>query len=194
MKLPPFIVTLGTLNIFTAARACSTAKAQTIDGDLRGTGNGLLQWTGKTIAIGSTARSRPACWWSLGLYAVFAYILGNTAWGRHIYAVGDDAEAARLAGIDVTRVLLSAYVVAGLMYGIGGWIQLGRAVAASTNAATDANLDTITAVVIGGTSLFGGRGVLWGTLLGALIVSVSATASRSPGSTRTTAPSPSASW
>ena len=108
----------------------------------------------------------------LVMYVVFAYVLGSTAWGRHIYAVGDDADAAGLAGIDVSRVKLSAYAVAGLVYGIGGWILLGRADTAGTNNASGANLDTITAVVIGGLSLFGGRGLVWGSLLGALIAVV----------------------
>jgi fructose transport system permease protein len=89
-----------------------------------------------------------------------------------VYATGDDPEAARLAGINTKRVLLSVYVVAGLIYAIGGWVQLGRSLSASSNAATDINLETITAVVIGGTSLFGGRGRIWGTLVGALIVTV----------------------
>ena len=98
--------------------------------------------------------------------------LGQTAWGRHVYAVGDDTEAARLAGIRVNRVLLSVYTVAGLIYGITAWILIGRAGTASPNAIVDANLETITAVVIGGTSLFGGRGGILGTMLGALIVYV----------------------
>ena len=98
--------------------------------------------------------------------------MSNTAWGRHVYAVGDDAEAARLAGIDSDRVKFSVYIVAGLIYGIAAWIQIGRSSTASMNNATDANLETITAVVIGGTSLFGGRGLLWGSLMGALIVTV----------------------
>ena len=89
-----------------------------------------------------------------------------------MYATGDDKEAARLAGINVTNVLISVYMVAGLVYALGGWVQLGRSGSASSNAATDVNLQTITAVVIGGTSLFGGRGRLWGTLVGALIVTV----------------------
>jgi len=167
VKLPPFIVTLGTLNIFTSL-ALLYSKAQTIDGASMPS---ILHWTDKNIAIGDF-KITTGVLAVLAMYVVFAFILGNTAWGRHLYAVGDDPEAARLAGIDVTRVLLSVYMVAGLLYGIGAWIQLGRSPSASTNAATDVNLDTITAVVIGGTSLFGGRGVLWGTLLGALIVSV----------------------
>ena len=76
----------------------------------------------------------------------------------------------RLAGIRVSRVLLSVYITAGVIYGIGAWVLIGRAGAASPNSITDANLDSITAVVIGGTSLFGGRGGVTGTLLGALIV------------------------
>ena len=86
--------------------------------------------------------------------------------------MGDDAESARLAGIRVNRVLLSVYAVAGLTYGITAWILIGRAGSASPNALTDANLESITAVVIGGTSLFGGRGLVVGSLLGALIVGV----------------------
>jgi fructose transport system permease protein len=106
------------------------------------------------------------------LYIVVAFALGKTAWGRHVYAVGDDPEAARLAGISVNRVLMSVYVAAGAIMAIGAWTQIGRADAASPNAGTDINLDSITAVVIGGTSLFGGRGTIWGSLLGALIVGV----------------------
>ena len=108
----------------------------------------------------------------LVLYVIMAFILGRTAWGKHVYAVGDDKEAARLTGISVNRVLVSVYVVAGAILAIGAWVQIGRADAASPNAGADLNLDSITAVVIGGTSLFGGRGTLWGSLLGALIVGV----------------------
>ena len=104
------------------------------------------------------------------LAAVVAFALSQTAWGRHVYAVGDDLEAARLAGIQVDRVLLSVYTVAGLIYGFTAWVIIGRAGTASPNAVVGANLETITAVVIGGTSLFGGRGGITGTILGALIV------------------------
>ena len=94
----------------------------------------------------------------LVLYVVVAFILGKTAWGRHVYAVGDDKEAARLAGIRVNRVLMSVYLAAGAILAVAAWIQIGRPNAASPNAGVDLNLDSITAVVIGGTSLFGGRG------------------------------------
>jgi len=169
IRLPPFIVTLGTFYIF-GSLGLVYSEAQTISKDAIGV-NSLLLWTGKGISIGSM-RITTGVLLALGLYVVFAYVLANTAWGRHLYATGDDREAARLAGINVTRVLLSVYIVAGLMYAVGGWVQLGRSLSASSNAAADINLETITAVVIGGTSLFGGRGRLWGTLVGALIVTV----------------------
>jgi fructose transport system permease protein len=165
--LPPFIVTLGTFYIFQSL-GLVYSDAQTISKDAIGE-NSLLLWTGKGISIGSM-RITTGVLLAIALYGVFAYILANTAWGKHIYATGDDKEAARLAGINVTRVLFGVYVVAGLIYAIGGWVQLGRSLSASSNAAADINLETITAVVIGGTSLFGGRGRLLGTLIGALIV------------------------
>ncbi len=168
--LPPFIVTLGTFYIYNSL-ALVYSDAQTISKEALGGVDSLLLWTGKGISIGSM-RITVGVILALVLYAFFAYVLANTAWGRHVYATGDDPEAARLAGINVGRVLLSVYVVAGLIYAIGGWVQLGRSLSASANAATDINLETITAVVIGGTSLFGGRGRIWGTLIGALIVTV----------------------
>src|SRR5205814_3530549 len=91
----------------------------------------------------------------------------RTAWGKHVYATGDDLEAARLAGIRTDRVLLSVYTVAGLLYAIGAWILIGRLASASPNVGTEYNLDSITAVVLGGTSLFGGRGAVLRTLVGA---------------------------
>ena len=168
--LPPFIVTLGTFYIYQSL-GLVYSNAQTISKEDMGGVDSLLLWTGKGISIGSL-RITVGVVLVLFLYVVFAFVLGRTAWGRHVYATGDDKEAARLAGIDVGRVLLSVYMVAGLLYALGGWVQLGRSLSASSNAATDVNLETITAVVIGGTSLFGGRGRLWGTLVGALIVTV----------------------
>jgi fructose transport system permease protein len=99
-------------------------------------------------------------------------MLNWTAFGRHIYAAGDDPEAARLAGIKTSATLIGVYTLAGFICALAGWIIIGRIGAASPLAGQDANLDAITAVVIGGTSLFGGRGSLLGTILGALIVGV----------------------
>lgn len=167
LKLPPFIVTLGTLSVFTALTLLFSGGS-TIQGDAL---PDLVTATGNTFRIGTVDIAYSVVI-MLVLYVIFAFSLGRTAWGRHVYAVGDDKEAARLSGIRVTRVLLSVYVVAGAVLALAAWIQIGRSFAASPNAANDANLDSITAVVIGGTSLFGGRGTIWGTLLGALIVGV----------------------
>jgi fructose transport system permease protein len=106
------------------------------------------------------------------IYLILAFALRFTGWGRHVYAVGDDPNAARLAGIEVNRVLMSVYMVAGLVFAIAAWIIMGRVTVASPNTGPDLNLDTITAVVIGGTSLFGGRGTVFGSLIGAVIVGV----------------------
>jgi fructose transport system permease protein len=167
LRLPPFIVTLGTLNIFFALNLYYSKSAT-----IRGTDmSDLLLWTGNTIDIGDTKITYGSIL-MVGLFLVFAWILKNTAWGRHVYAVGDDAEAARLAGVRTNRVLLSVYIVAGLICAVAAWMLIGRIASASPQAGGSANLDSITAVVIGGTSLFGGRGLVIGTLFGALIVGV----------------------
>jgi fructose transport system permease protein len=166
IKLPPFIVTLGTLSIFTAVTLIY-AQGQTISLPP----NTFLTWTGSTISIGPFHLTVGVLMMLL-LYVVFAYVLRQTAWGRHLYATGDDPEASRLAGIRTNRVLLSAYVVAGVVVGIAAWILVGRINGADPNAGINANLESITAVVIGGTSLFGGRGAVVGSLIGALIVQV----------------------
>jgi fructose transport system permease protein len=166
IKLPPFIVTLGMLSVFTAI-SLIYAKGQTV----QLAPGAFLLWTGEIFSIGSLHLT-----WGVvlmvGLYAVFAYALRFTAWGRHLYAVGDDAEAARLAGIRVNRVLLSAYLVAGVAVAVAAWVLVGRVGGGDPNSGLNANLESITAVVIGGTSLFGGRGVVLGSLIGALIVQV----------------------
>ncbi|WP_432993043.1 ABC transporter permease [Dactylosporangium sp. CA-233914] len=167
LKLPPFIVTLGTLSIFTALTLLYTGGATVRGSELPDP----LTLTGVILALGKI-RITLGVIIMLVLYVLIALVLNKTAWGRHVYAVGDDKEAARLAGIRVDRVLLSVYLVAGVIVALTAWIQIGRTNAASPNAGVDLNLDSITAVVIGGTSLFGGRGAIWGTLLGALIVGV----------------------
>ena len=167
LSLPPFIVTLGTLSVFTALTLI-LFKARTIQGPEM---PDLLKVMGVAIKIGSF-QLMVGVIVMLVLFAVFTYVLRMTSWGTHIYAVGDDPQAAELSGISTKRVLFSVYVVAGFITGIGAWIYIGRTGAASPNADPSINLDTITAVVIGGTSLFGGRGTLIGSVLGAFIVVV----------------------
>jgi fructose transport system permease protein len=170
MKMPPFIVTLGTLSIIGALNTfysqSETIRMQDIEDKAP-----FLQLMGEPFDIGG-ARIIFASFLLIVLAVIVWYVLNRTAYGRHVYATGDDPEAARLAGINTDRVLFSVYVLAGLISAIGGWALIGRIGAISPTAGENANLDSITAVVIGGTSLFGGRGSIVGTLIGALIVGV----------------------
>jgi fructose transport system permease protein len=165
LNLPPFIVTLGTLSIYTAIGLLYSGGASVG----RNAMPPILNLMGTRFPIGPFRLTLGVIVVAV-LAAIVAFILSQTSWGRHLYAVGDDIEAARLVGIQVDKVLLSVYTVAGLIYGFTAWVLIGRAGTASPNAIVGANLETITAVVIGGTSLFGGRGGLTGTLLGAVIV------------------------
>jgi fructose transport system permease protein len=166
IRLPAFIVTLGTLNI-------AYALTHVISDDL--TFSPLpseLLYFGRTFEIAGGNFTYGVVL-MLVLYAITWYALTQTAWGRHVYAVGDNPEAARLTGIKTNRVLLGVYTIAGLTYGIAAMLLLARTELGDPNAGqTTENLDAITAVVLGGTSLFGGRGTVIGTLIGATIVGV----------------------
>jgi fructose transport system permease protein len=166
IRLPAFIVTLGTLNI-------AFALTHIVSNDLTFSGLSKLElFWGRTFRIGSTDITYGVVLMFV-LFALVWYALTRTAWGRHVYAVGDDPEAARLMGVKVGRVLLSVYTLAGLMYGIAAWLLVSRTELGDPNAGqTTENLDAITAVVLGGTSLFGGRGTVIGTLIGAIIVGI----------------------
>ena len=109
---------------------------------------------------------------ALSLYLVTWFVLRNTVPGRHLYALGNNPEAARLMGLSSQRILLTVYSIAGLIYGIAALPLISRTGVGDPQAGQTDNLDSITAVVLGGTSLFGGRGSIVGTLLGALIVGV----------------------
>jgi fructose transport system permease protein len=165
LRLPPFIVTLGTLNI-------AFALTHIYSNDQTFTNLPSAQtWLGTTFKLGNTAIAYGSVL-MLVLFVVFWFILRSTAGGRHVYAVGDNPEAARLTGIHTNRVLLSVYGTAGLLYGVAAWLLIGYTNTGDPQAGQTDNLDSITAVVIGGTSLFGGRGSVIGTLIGALLVGV----------------------
>jgi fructose transport system permease protein len=170
LKMPPFIVTLGTLSIIGALNTFYS-QSETIGMQDIQDKAWFLQIMGNQVAIGS-ARIMWGTFLMLAVAAVAWYVLVRTAYGRHVYATGDDPEAARLAGINTDHILLSVYVLAGLIAAVAGWALIGRVGAISPTAGENANLDSITAVVIGGTSLFGGRGSIIGTVIGALIVGV----------------------
>ncbi|GAA2120265.1 ABC transporter permease [Actinomadura napierensis] len=165
ISLPPFIVTLGVLNVAFALTHIYSDE-QTISGL-----PSALTSLGDTFPFGKTDVTYGSVL-MLGLFAVFAYVLGQTAWGRHVYAVGNDSEAARLTGIPVQRRLLAVYTLAGAVYGIAALLLIARTGVGDPKAGQTDNLDSITAVVLGGTSLFGGRGLIVGTLVGALLVGI----------------------
>jgi len=195
LKLPPFIVTLGTWSIFNALVLFYSRSETLRQQDVEAVAS-FLQWTGYALNDGlrdvygylklnmgseswpewafrfSGARITYGSILMILIAAVVWYILTRTAFGRHVYATGDDPDAARLAGINTNRTLLAVYTLAGLICAVGGWVLIGRIGAVSPLGGQTANLDSITAVVIGGTSLFGGRGSIIGTLIGALIVGV----------------------
>jgi fructose transport system permease protein len=166
LRLPPFIVTLGVLSVLTATSQLFA------NGESFAATSHVLTFLGTR----SYLFGRIEVTYGMGVMLVLAvglwFLLTQTSWGRNVYAVGDDEEAARLTGINTRRTLLSVYVLAGFVYALAAWQALGRIPNADPNAFQTGNLDSITAVVIGGTSLFGGRGGVPGTVLGALVVTV----------------------
>jgi fructose transport system permease protein len=170
IKLPPFIVTLGTLSIFTALKLWYSHSESIRNVDIVEKAPGLL-WFGEAIRLGAAKLT----YGSISLLVVAAivwFMLNRTAWGRHVHAIGDDPDAARLSGIQVQRTLISVYALAGIICGFAGWVAIGRVGSVSPISFDTVNLGSITAVVIGGTSLFGGRASIVGSVLGAMIVGV----------------------
>lgn len=170
MRLPPFIVTLGTLSIFESLKLWYSKSESVRNVDIEATAPSLL-FFGKGFNISGASISYGGITLIL-LAALLWYVLNHTPWGRHVHAIGDDPDAALLSGINVNRTLISVYTVAGLICGFAAWIAIGRVGSVSPIAFDTVNLASITAVVIGGTSLFGGRGSIIGSVLGAMIVGV----------------------
>lgn len=170
MRLPPFIVTLGTLSVFESLKLWYSQSESVRNVDIEANAPSLL-FFGQGFNISGASVSYGGITLIL-LAALLWYVLNHTAWGRHVHAIGDDPDAALLSGINVNRTLVSVYTVAGLICGFAAWIAIGRVGSVSPIAFQDVNLASITAVVIGGTSLFGGRGSIIGSVLGAMIVGV----------------------
>ncbi len=170
LKLPPFIVTLGTWSIFGALNLWYSRSETIRQQDVEAAAP-FLQWLGTAFRFWG-ARLTYGSLLMIALAALIWYVLQRTAFGRHVHATGNDPDAARLAGINITGVVIGVYTIAGLICSVAGWALIGRIGAISAISGAESNLDSITAVVIGGTSLFGGRGSIIGTLVGALIVGV----------------------
>ncbi|MDO5678320.1 MAG: ribose ABC transporter permease [Propionibacteriaceae bacterium] len=162
LALPAFIVTLGSMT-YLRGTAYSLLDGQPLIANqlgYRAIGNGAIAGIPIPVVV------------MIVVYVVFWFLLERTKFGRHVYAVGGNAEAARLAGINVKRTLLWVYTIAGAAAGLAGIIFSARVLSAQPTAGTGYELDAIAAVVLGGTSLAGGRGRVMGTLIGALIIGV----------------------
>jgi ribose transport system permease protein len=161
-RLPPFVATLGMLSI---ARGLTMLWTGGFPITSLGSSFGFLG-TGAVLGMPMPV------WIMLALVGVFVVLTQRTRFGRHVYAVGGNERAARLTGLNVPRIKLAVYTLAGALAGVAGLIVTARLDSAQPNAGLGYELDSIAAVVIGGTSLAGGRGTVTGTVLGCLIIGV----------------------
>jgi ribose transport system permease protein len=157
LRVPAFVVTLATMLILRGA-AYKLTDARTI--------------SGLPPAFGALSSGFASATLMIGIFAVAWLLLVRTPFGRHVYAVGGNAEAAWLSGVHVARVQFAVYTLSGLAAGIAGVLVASRLNAGYPRAGEFYELDAIAAVVVGGTSLFGGRGSIWGTLAGAFFIGV----------------------
>ena len=163
-KVAPFIATLGMMTLLRGL-ALVFANGSPI--------SGFSSNFFATLGDGYVARLIPVpVVLMLVMFAVFWFVLGRTVFGRHVYATGGNAEAAKLSGVNIDRVQILVYTVSGAMAALAGVILTSRLDSAQPTAGAGYELDAITAVVLGGTSLAGGRGWIFGTLVGALLIGV----------------------
>jgi ribose transport system permease protein len=162
LALPAFIVTLGALTYTRGIAYSMHGGPVQIAGEsgIESIGNGSIGGVPMPVII------------MIFVYWFFWFLLERTKFGRHVYAVGGNPQAARLSGINVKKVLMSVYVISGVTAGLGGLIFASRVRSGQVTAGVGYELDAITAVILGGTSLFGGRGRIFGTLIGALLIGV----------------------
>ncbi|WP_261165545.1 ABC transporter permease [Microbacterium sp. Marseille-Q6965] len=162
LVLPSFIVTLGSMQYLRGTAYALLDGQPLIANDLSYAplGSSYVSVVPTPVVI------------MLIVYVIMWFVLERTTFGRHVYAVGGNPEAARLAGINVKKVLLWVYTIGGATAGLGGILFSARVLSAQPNAGQSYELDAIAAVVLGGTALAGGRGRIFGTLLGAMIIGV----------------------
>lgn len=169
LRLPhPFIMTLGTLNIARGLTNLVTnaAPVSGLQPEVRYAGQKVYG-----LGIFDAPAGIPASLVLVTICAVGLWLfLGRTSMGRHIYAIGGNPHAARVAGVNVDRVLVYVYAICGLFAGLAGLLLAGRTDSGFPNAGIGAELDAIAAVIIGGASFFGGRGNVIGVLAGVLII------------------------
>ncbi len=162
LKVPPFVVTLGGLSVFRglALMISAAGPISGFDASYRWWGQGRIYSVPVPVIIFLS-------------FAVIAFIvLRYTRYGRQVYAVGGNREAARLSGVNVQRILLSVYMIIGFLAGLAGFVLSARLNSSEAVAGTGYELNVIAAVVIGGTSLFGGVGTIFGTVIGSILIGV----------------------
>ena len=160
MRVPPLIMTLSTLALYRGlAEGISQAHST----------RGFPDWC---FGLGNGALfGVPSQLWLLGIAVIgFGLLLGRTTFGRALYAMGHNETAARFSALDVTGVKLVIYTAAGLMAGLAAWIFVSRVSTTRSDMGTGIELDVIAAVVLGGTSIFGGVGTITGTALGVALI------------------------
>lgn len=162
-RIPPFIATLAMMQVASGLAFMITQGQSIYDISSRFT------WLGR----GADLLSLPnAVVLMLIIYVLAHYLMSRARMGRHIYAVGGNPEASRLSGVNIGRTLLFVYLVSGLMAGVGGVITVSQLKAGAPTYGVMYELYVIAAVVVGGTSLSGGEGFIFGTLIGAFIIAV----------------------
>lgn len=162
-KVAPFIATLATMTIFRGLTLVYTEGRP-----ITGFDSDMFTMLGAGYLFNIPV---PVIW-TIGCFAVLYFILKKTAFGRRVYAIGGNEEAAILSGIKVSRVKVYIYALTGFLSALAGIILTSRLNSAQANAGMGYELDAIAAVVLGGTSLSGGRGWIFGTLIGAMIIGV----------------------
>lgn len=163
-RIPPFIMTLGMM-VMGRGLALTLANGQPVGLGARAAD---FMWLGRGAMLGLPV----PVWIFIAVAAVAIYVLRYTAFGRQVYAVGSNAEAAHLSGINVRLVTFSVYVISGFLASLTAIIFVSRLTVGEPTAGTGIELEAIAITVIGGTSLFGGEGGILGTIIGAGILAV----------------------
>jgi ribose transport system permease protein len=161
-RMPSFIATLAMMSVLSGLTLQIT----------QGNPIGVKDYDFQNIGQARTAGIPVPVWIMVVVFLAFGALLARTRFGRYVYATGDNAEAARLSGIPTNRVKVLAFVISGALAALAGFIVTARLSTAEPTAGTGLELEAIAAVIIGGTSLAGGRGNLVGTIVGALILGV----------------------
>lgn len=163
-RLQPFIATLITMTVFRGLTMIFSGgmPISNLGNDpfLMGIGKGTLLFIPVPV------------WVMLAMFALFFFVLNKTTFGRRVYATGSNEKAAKLAGVNVNRTKLLVYIVSGVTATLAGLILLSRLSSAQPTIGTGYEMDAIAAVVLGGTSMSGGRGKIYGTLVGVIIIAV----------------------